>query len=163
MLTQPFVTGGVVGSGRMPLPTPVPRAPLPPFQGPEPPDNLPVNTTQPGNLAHPATAEPAVFHRGSMCTDMRVPGLPPVPGGAADAFAGAVVVPRPLLRRRSGAHPDGMGSGRILPRLPVMARIPAASDRASRSSVQTCQRVKQRGFLHVGSRSSDRRGLRPGK
>jgi hypothetical protein len=77
-----FAQGGLVSSGRQPLPTPVPRAPLPPFESPGPPDYDPVNSVPPSNLTIPARPN-LRFHRGNFC-GIRVPGLPPVSGGSSD-------------------------------------------------------------------------------
>jgi hypothetical protein len=74
-----FVNAGDGADSRGTLPAPVPRAPLPPFEGVNPDDGLPVNTVQPANLTIPARPN-LRFHRGNMC-GLRLAGLPMVPGG----------------------------------------------------------------------------------
>lgn len=150
-----LAAGSARHSGQMPLPTPVPRAPLPPFQGPEPPDNLPVNTTPPTNLVIPPRPN-LRFHRGSMC-DMRVPGLPAVPGGAADAS----LVLSWFLDRYSEADQERIltawgqaGYSHVYLSWPDSRGF----GQSEAQFVQTCQRVKQRGFyvgVFFGSKDYD--------
>jgi hypothetical protein len=127
--------------GRPGPPAPIRQPPLAPFDGPQPPDNLPVATVLPGNLVIPA--RPTLrFHR-SNAFAVTIPGLPHVPGDGQPGMLLTWFLDRyPLDVQTSSLLTYGQ---RGYTHFPLSWPDSRAFGQSEDQFVATCQRVQQAG------------------